>query len=202
MRAVLIIVSAILVSIGVSWLIYSFINPPNKAQQLVAPIEKMLSSTLAGEHICSTGDAGYGIDNTFPWYQVFYLVDNTDVDQKIINASHTIGVPITKSEEVYAYYDNPANYKPGLNPDKPYIERLQASMLLTGYEQSSRYYASYEISKELRIDSISTPELEVRIDTQNGADTTCIGDRNKFKHIDIPEGKAMVGLHVHMPSVR
>lgn len=43
----------------------------NQAQKDFDPIAKQISS-IGGTKLCDNGDSGYGLDNTVPWYQVYY----------------------------------------------------------------------------------------------------------------------------------
>jgi hypothetical protein len=55
----------------------------NQAQKDFEPIANQITA-LGGTKLCDNGDSGYGIDNTTPWYQVYYTVpDAADLTNKI-----------------------------------------------------------------------------------------------------------------------
>jgi hypothetical protein len=48
----------------------------NQAQNDFNPIAAQILK-IGGVKLCDNGDSGYGIDNTMPWYQVYYTVPST-----------------------------------------------------------------------------------------------------------------------------
>lgn len=48
----------------------------NQAANDFKPIDKQIKE-IGGVKLCDNGDGGYGIDNTTPWYQVYYTVPDT-----------------------------------------------------------------------------------------------------------------------------
>ncbi len=172
----------------------------NSAHNLVKPLEVRLVDDLGGTKICDEGDSGYGIDNTQPWYEVYYLVNDNNIEKILIEESSKIDVMLSESKEIRNYYEDSSNYEIGLDPNRPYIEPLKASILLNGYEESSKYYSSYKVSKEPSY-TVSQPILEARIDYKS-ENTTCIVNGNEFSYINIPDGKAMVSLHSKMPNTK
>lgn len=63
----------------------------NQAQKDFKPIAKQIVS-LGGAKLCDNGDGGYGLDNTIPWYQVYYIVpDTTDLTNKVKSIANQQG---------------------------------------------------------------------------------------------------------------
>lgn len=57
----------------------------NQAQKDFDPIARQIVD-MGGTKLCNNGDSGYGIDNTTPWYQVYYTVPNTsDLTSEVKN---------------------------------------------------------------------------------------------------------------------
>lgn len=55
----------------------------NAAQKELTPIYEQVES-IGGKKLCDNGDAGYGIDNTRPWYEAYYSVsDLPDLTSKV-----------------------------------------------------------------------------------------------------------------------
>lgn len=55
----------------------------NQAETDFKPIARQITA-MGGQKICSNGDDGYGIDNTVPWYQVYYSIpDAPDLTTKV-----------------------------------------------------------------------------------------------------------------------
>jgi hypothetical protein len=58
----------------------------NVADDAAQPIGQAIGS-LHGRQVCAAGDAGYGPDNTQPWYQAFYEVKDSPDIQPIVTAA-------------------------------------------------------------------------------------------------------------------
>jgi len=55
----------------------------NQAEKDFRPIANQMIR-LGGQKICDNGDSGYGIDNSAPWYQIYYTVPDTpDLTRKV-----------------------------------------------------------------------------------------------------------------------
>lgn len=71
---------------------------PNVAKSAFGPIANALESAGA-QRICDNGDAGYGPDNTAPWYDTTYLMPSTpQLTKRLIAISADQGFPLTRRE--------------------------------------------------------------------------------------------------------
>lgn len=60
------------------WVLYSLgAFRSNQAQAELSPIQRGITSSLHGKLLCDNGDNGHTIDNSVPWYTVYYSVDAT-----------------------------------------------------------------------------------------------------------------------------
>ena len=60
----------------------------NVADDAAQPIGQAIGS-LHGRQVCAAGDAGYGPDNTQPWYQAYYEVKDTPAVERTVTVAAT-----------------------------------------------------------------------------------------------------------------
>jgi len=76
----------------------------NVAQDAVAPILKSIE-VHGASRICDQGDAGYGLDNTEPWYQVSYEVpDAASAKNAFFAAAAEAGYPLAPNTMVNGHF--------------------------------------------------------------------------------------------------
>jgi hypothetical protein len=100
-RRKLVVVASIFVVItaAVGVLAYSLgAFRPNVAQSAFGPIANALESAGA-QRICDNGDAGYGPDNTAPWYDTTYLMPSTpQLTNRLIAIGANQGFSLTRRD--------------------------------------------------------------------------------------------------------
>lgn len=132
----------------------------NDAESASKPIVSQIDK-IGGKKICSNGDGGHGIDNTTPWYDVYYTVPDSaqltgevkhiasgagytlSVDHATINQLH--GLPDSKGVVTEPYggekYNPKSDYLMGKNGNKQLsvtINRQTAVALYCGGGQYGR----------------------------------------------------------------
>lgn len=83
------------------WLLFAlgggFHGHGNDAESASKPLVSQIKQ-LGGNKICDNGDSGYGIDNTQPWYQVYYQIpDNTNLTKEIKDAAMQDGYQLQEN---------------------------------------------------------------------------------------------------------
>ena len=74
----------LIVLVGLYALIGGFRD--NVADDAAQPIGQAIGS-LQGRQICASGDAGYGPDNTQPWYQAYFEVKDSPEVKAVVTAA-------------------------------------------------------------------------------------------------------------------
>lgn len=81
------------------WLMYALSggfhgnDAENASKSLVAQVEQ-----LGGHKICDNGDSGFGIDNTQPWYQIYYQIpDSSNLTKAIKDAAMQDGYQLQEN---------------------------------------------------------------------------------------------------------
>lgn len=70
----------------------------NQAANDFKPIAKQVLE-IGSVKLCDNGDSGYGIDNTTPWYQVYYIVPNTSgLTDKIMSIATSEGYNLNSNK--------------------------------------------------------------------------------------------------------
>ncbi len=141
------------------WLIAAFGGfHGNGAESASKPITVQIEQ-IGGKKICSNGDSGYGIDNTTPWYQVYYKVpDSSGLTDRIKNIASENGYTLNtdqaainqlkglpdKNGDTFQSYGNEkfnpmSNYLKGNNGDKKLSITINRQTSVALYCNSGQY---------------------------------------------------------------
>ncbi|HVX58303.1 MAG TPA: DUF4190 domain-containing protein [Candidatus Saccharimonadales bacterium] len=130
----------------------------NSAESASKPLATQIES-IGGKKICSNGDGGHGIDNTTPWYDVYYTVPdnahltgkvkdiassagyNLSVDRATINQLQ--GIPDSNGSITEPYggekYNPKSDYLAGHNGDKNLTIKINRQTEVALYCDSGQY---------------------------------------------------------------
>lgn len=164
-----------------AWLFISFGGlKKNEAQTNLKPIMSKIEQ-LGGQKICKNGDSGYGIDNTKPWYQVYYQIPNSpDLTENIIDMARQQG---------YELKENTA-----------YVNQLK------GLDQSGRIYSvngrdEYSPQSNYLIAQKGDESLEVVINRNSSVGLRC--DSGTYGREQTPgKNSPITSISLRLPSTR
>lgn len=153
----------------------------NAAESDLQPIMARVEQ-LGGQKICKNGDNGYSIDNTEPWYHIYYQVpDNANLADEIMSAAAQQGYKLHENTD----YINQLKGLPGNTGS------VSARASLEGYNPKSNYLIAEESGQNMQVEIVRDDEVALRCDSgkygRNQATTS---------------NHAIVSLYLGLPSTR
>lgn len=164
----------VLISIYILFVIAAFffntrhVGDANKAQLTFKPIDQKIRS-IGGKQICENGDNGKGIDNSSPWYTIYYYVpDGAGLTQSVKDVSAQNGYTLTNDVNQNDYQQQITQ-----SPSSP-----------TQGTSESQLSSDYLISQN--------QQLRVEIVRQGNVQIGCSDAKLNAENISPPSGQAIL----------